>query len=174
MAFVARFPLGPPLASFGRGGPKACAVLLAAACCVGSVWAQTGNSPQIPRAPTPAEKVGDAGNGRFAMTPLADGFLRLDTRSGQVSLCKLEAGQAQCRASADERAALEAEIDRLNRENAALKAAQDPKTAQDPKPASDDEERRFDRAMDRAERFLRRMMRIFRDSTGEKRPAEPL
>ena len=55
------------------------------------------------------------------MTPVADGFLRLDTQSGQVSLCTITAGQAQCRASADERAALEAEIDRLAKENAALR-----------------------------------------------------
>jgi hypothetical protein len=105
------------------------------------------------------------------MTPVAEGFLRLDTRSGQFSLCTLDAGQAQCRASADERATLEAEIDRLSQElaeqNAALKGPA-------PKTAADDEERRFDRALDRAERFLRRMMQIFRDSSGDKRPAEPL
>ena len=115
--------------------------------------------------PAPAES-SESANGRFAMTPVADGFLRLDTRTGQVSLCTLNAGQAQCRASADERAALEAEIDRLAKENAGLKA-QNP---QAPKQAQDDEDRRFDRALDRAEQFMRRMMRVFRDSSGKTPP----
>jgi len=76
------------------------------------------------------------------------------------------AGQAQCRASADERAAFEAEIDRLSKENAVLKA----QAPQAPKEAQDDEDRRFDRALDRAERFMRRMMQIFRESGGKTPP----
>jgi hypothetical protein len=144
------------------------AVLFAVGFCGFAGRAQPANPPNVPPPPSvagPAEG-GDA-NGRFAMTPVADGFLRLDTRTGQVSLCTLSAGQAQCRASADERAALEAEIDRLARENAALKGLA-PKAGQDPKIAQDDEERRFDRALDRAERFMRRMMQIFRDPSRDK------
>ena len=115
--------------------------------------------------PTPPES-GESADVRCAMTPVAEGFLRLDTRTGQVSLCTLNAGQAQCRASADERAAFEAEIDRLSKENAVLKA----QTPQAPKEAQDDEDRRFDRALDRAERFMRRMMQIFRESGGKTPP----
>jgi hypothetical protein len=103
-------------------------------------------------------------NGRFSMTPVANGFLRLDTRTGQTSLCTVSADQAQCRAGADERAALEAEIARLTKENAALKASAPPTAAQD------EEDRKFDRAMDRAETFLRRMMRLFRET---EKPATP-
>ncbi len=124
-------------------------------------------------APSPPPSIpGDAGNGRFTMTPVADGFLRLDTQNGQVSLCTITAGQAQCRASADERAALEAEIDRLAKENAALKGqrASEPLPS-GPATAEADEERRFDRALDRAERFMRRMMQIFRDPNGKPPPA---
>ena len=161
----------PPL--IRRARPQACATLLVTLGCGFAACAETTNPAQTPPEQAQPEKAGDAANGRFVMTPVAEGFLRLDTRSGQVSLCTLNAGQAQCRASADERAALEAEIDRLGKENAALKA-QAPKSAQEPKAAPDDEERRFDRALDRAERFLRRMMQIFRDSSGDKRPAEPL
>ena len=48
-------------------------------------------------------------------------MLRLDTRTGAVSLCaKKDAGWA-CNAVPDERAALENEIARLQRENGALK-----------------------------------------------------
>lgn len=111
----------------------------------------------------------DAANGRFAMTPVADGFLRLDTRTGQVSLCTLASGQVQCRASADERAALEAEIDRLARENTRLKAA----ALAPPQAAEVEEERRFDRALDRAERFMRRMMQLFRDPGAKDSVSKP-
>jgi len=52
---------------------------------------------------------------------VSDGMLRLDTRTGQVSLCaKKDSGWA-CNAVPDERQALESEITRLQRENGALK-----------------------------------------------------
>jgi hypothetical protein len=114
-----------------------------------------------------AADASDAANGRFAMTPVPDGFLRLDTRTGQVSLCTLASGQVQCRASADERAALEAEIDRLAQENTRLKAA----APAPPQAAEVEEERRFDRALDRAERFMRRMMQLFRDPAAKTPPS---
>ncbi|SNB66746.1 hypothetical protein SAMN06265338_102528 [Rhodoblastus acidophilus] len=116
--------------------------------------------------PTPPE----SDNGRFAMTPAANGFLRLDTRTGQTSLCTTSADQLQCRAGADERAALEAEIARLAKENAALKAA----AAAPPAPAAQEEEdRRFNRAMDRAETFMRRMLRLFRETEKPDKPTSP-
>ena len=118
------------------------------------------------RAETQAPAAAGGENGRFSMTPVANGFLRLDTRTGQTSLCTVNAGEAQCRAGADERAALDAEIDRLSKENAALKAA-----APAASPAAPDEEdRRFNRALDRAETFMRRMLRLFRET---EKPASP-
>jgi hypothetical protein len=105
-------------------------------------------------------------NGRFSMTPVANGFLRLDTRTGQTSLCTVSADQAQCRAGADERAAMEAEIARLTQENAALKAG----ASAPPSSAQDEEERRFNRALDRTETFVRRMMRLFRET---EKPTSP-
>jgi hypothetical protein len=126
-----------------------------------------GAAPARAEASAATTDAGDSANGRFAMTPVADGFLRLDTRTGQTSLCTVSSGQVQCRSGADERAALQAEIDRLARENAGLKAAAPPQTAQD------EEDRRFDRALDRAERFMRRMLQLFRES-GEKPPPSNL
>jgi hypothetical protein len=151
--------------SFARMKRGFAALLLAAGLCgASSGFAARAESPQEPAA------AGDAANGRYAMTPVAEGFLRLDTRSGQVSLCAIqdEAQKvlAQCRASADERAALQAEIDRLAKENAALKAqGVNPKAA-----AEDEDDRRFDKALDRAERFMRRMMQLFRDPSGKPPP----
>jgi hypothetical protein len=60
-------------------------------------------------------------NGRYTFNQVSDGTLRLDTRTGQVSLCaKKETGWA-CNTVPDERSALENEIARLQRENGALK-----------------------------------------------------
>jgi len=66
---------------------------------------------------------GEADDRRFTFHKVDDGFLRLDGRTGAVALCtRPESGWA-CRTVPDERAALEAEVARLGRENAALKQA---------------------------------------------------
>jgi len=68
-----------------------------------------------------AQTAPDSENGRYVFNQVADGMLRLDTRTGQVSLCaKKDTGWA-CNAVPDERQALESEITRLQRENGALK-----------------------------------------------------
>ena len=68
-----------------------------------------------------AQTAPDSENGRYSFSPVTDGTLRLDTRTGAVSICaKKDTGWA-CNAVPDERQALESEIDRLQRENGALK-----------------------------------------------------
>jgi hypothetical protein len=63
----------------------------------------------------------DSENGRYSFNPVADGVLRLDTRTGQVSQCgRSDVGWA-CKVVPDERSALETEIARLEGEIAALK-----------------------------------------------------
>jgi hypothetical protein len=63
----------------------------------------------------------DSENGRYSFNPVADGVLRLDTRTGQVSHCsRSDAGWA-CKVIPDERSALESEIARLQGEGATLK-----------------------------------------------------
>ena len=51
--------------------------------------------------------------GRYAMVPVEDGFLRLDTGTGAVSRCTGKVGRLACRVLPEEREAYEAEIDRL-------------------------------------------------------------
>jgi hypothetical protein len=63
----------------------------------------------------------DSENGRFTFNQVPDGLLRLDTRTGQVSLCSNRTVGWACQAVPDERAALETEIGRLQNENATLK-----------------------------------------------------
>ena len=64
----------------------------------------------------------DTENGRYALSPIADGVLRLDTRTGAVSTCSNSGAGWACYAVPDERAALDAEIGRLQAENEKLKA----------------------------------------------------
>ena len=63
----------------------------------------------------------DSENGRYSFNPVADGVLRLDTRTGQVSQCSKSDAGWSCNAVPDERSTLETEIARLQGENATLK-----------------------------------------------------
>jgi hypothetical protein len=58
---------------------------------------------------------------RFSFFRVDDGFLRLDGRTGQVSICTRRQAGWLCQALPEERAAFEAEIARLQSDNAALK-----------------------------------------------------
>jgi len=59
--------------------------------------------------------------GRFAMTPAGDGFLRLDTATGAVSICRQKLDTWTCESVADDALALKQEVDRLTGENQELK-----------------------------------------------------
>lgn len=75
-------------------------------------------NPLMPEAH--AQAAPDTDNGRFTLSPVADGFLRLDTRTGAVSTCTNKTGWT-CRLVPDERAALDTEIGRLQADNKRLK-----------------------------------------------------
>ena len=68
-----------------------------------------------------AQTTPDSENGRYSSYPLADGVVRLDTRTGQMSRCNRNDSGWACTAIPDERAALEAEIARLQDQNVKLK-----------------------------------------------------
>ncbi len=63
----------------------------------------------------------DSENGRYTFAQSADGVVRLDGRTGQVSICNKRTAGWACQAAPDERVALDAEIARLQADNAALK-----------------------------------------------------
>ena len=123
----------------------------------------------------------DGENGRYALSPVADGVIRLDTRTGAVSTCTNSGAGWACYAVPDERAALDAEIGRLQADNEKLKAelaAREPTVTgkiDEPLPKTDslkqpdpkvaDGERKIeiplpsDRDMDRMMSFLERAWR---------------
>jgi hypothetical protein len=103
-----------------------------------------------------------AENGRYSMTPVQDGFLRLDTRTGAVAMCRLVNGAPECRLAADERAALENEIGRLQAQNRDLRLKV-PGPGDAGPPSGLPSEQDMDKALSFAERFMRRMMRIMRE-----------
>jgi hypothetical protein len=90
--------------------PRGFGAAAAAICCIAGV--------NIAR----AESMPDNENGRYALSPVADGVLRLDTRTGATSICNNKGTGWACYAMPDERAALDEEIGRLQKDNEALKA----------------------------------------------------
>jgi len=62
-----------------------------------------------------------ADDSRYTFHRVGDNFVRLDGRTGYVSVCGREASGWACRTVPDERAALEETIGRLQGDNAALK-----------------------------------------------------
>jgi hypothetical protein len=72
--------------------------------------------------PAAAQPKPDSHNGRYALSPVVDGVIRLDTRTGDVSTCTNTGTGWVCYAVPDERAALDAEIGRLQADNERLKA----------------------------------------------------
>jgi hypothetical protein len=83
--------------------------LVALACCLaGTGQALAGPMPETE-------------NGRYALSPLGDGVLRLDTRTGAISTCNNSGAGWACYAVPDECAAMDAEIGRLQADNERLK-----------------------------------------------------
>jgi hypothetical protein len=75
-----------------------------------------GSPAQKEDAPPPATD-----DGRYTFHRIADGFVRLDSHTGQVARCGWIAATWSCKMAPDERAALESEITRLQRDNVELK-----------------------------------------------------
>jgi len=65
----------------------------------------------------------DTNGGRYTLNKVADGFVRLDTQTGEVALCSRRTVGWACQVAPEDRAAFESEIARLRGENAALKQA---------------------------------------------------
>ena len=65
----------------------------------------------------------NAGESRYSFHKVDEGFIRLDMQTGEVALCGRQTVGWACVAAPEDRAVLENEIARLQKENAALKQA---------------------------------------------------
>jgi len=72
-----------------------------------------------------AQSSPDNENGRYTLSPIPDGVIRLDTRTGAVSTCNNNGAGWACYAVPDERKAFDEEVGRLQAENAKAKAEVD-------------------------------------------------
>ncbi|TIM59515.1 MAG: hypothetical protein E5Y52_31405, partial [Mesorhizobium sp.] len=50
---------------------------------------------------------------RYRLEKSANGYVRMDTQTGAMSICEERSGQLVCKLAADERSAFQDEIDRL-------------------------------------------------------------
>jgi hypothetical protein len=116
-------------------------------------------APAFSQAPAESEP------GRFTMTPVADGALRLDTRTGRVSHCKNDARGWTCTSVADERAAYEEEIGRLQARLAKVEAELAARSALTPPSDAD-----LDRAVGFVEKLFRRFMAMIENLKREYAP----
>jgi len=99
-------------------------LLLASAVCVSATAALAADS---------------APQSRYTLTPSAGGgYVRLDTQTGQVSECTGTPANLICKSTPDERAAMQAEIDRLQKQVDDLKGTAQKDTAQNGTAPSDE------------------------------------
>ena len=60
-------------------------------------------------------------SGRFTMTPTENGYLRMDTETGSVSVCHRKSGDWSCDNIEDDQLNLQHKLDQLTKENKRLK-----------------------------------------------------
>lgn len=106
--------------------------------------------------------VGQERQGRFAMSPVENGFVRLDTETGDMSICTQQDGRWTCRLMEDEAKALQDEVARLRDEVSRLRAqAAAPGTAPPsdrPEPKLElPSEEEIDKALDYFENIFRKL-----------------
>ena len=105
---------------------------------------------------------------RYSLEKTADGYVRMDKQSGDMSICKETDGQLVCRLAADERtayetstAALAKRLDALEQKVAALEG--NPAKPLNALPSEEE----FDKTLSMMERFFRRFMGVVKDLESE-------
>jgi flagellar motility protein MotE (MotC chaperone) len=102
---------------------------------------------------------------RYRLEKSESGYVRMDTQTGEMSICEERAGQLVCKLAADERKAYQDQADRLQSELKALDervAALEKSPLINPKSVLPTDEE-FEKTMGYMERFMRRFMGIAKD-----------
>ena len=107
----------------------------------------------------------DAGTDRFTLEKSESGFVRLDRQTGAVTLCTEADGTLTCRMAADEGAAYDADLARLEKRVEALeKQIAEGAAAKGGELPSDAE---IDRSIGIMERFMRAFFNLVQEFRGE-------
>ncbi|WP_157018666.1 hypothetical protein [Mesorhizobium xinjiangense] len=113
-------------------------------------------------------------SGRYQLEKTNEGYVRMDTETGQMSICEERSGQLVCKLAADDRDALQDQIEALQDDVAAIDkrlSALEGET-----PATNDglpTEEEFEKSMSYMERFFRRFMDIVKDFDGAPEKSTP-
>ena len=123
---------------------------------------------------------------RYRLEKTPNGYVRMDTTTGEMSVCQEKWGELVCKMAADERTAVQDEIERLQSDMKALedrlatvkaleervKALENSLTAKIENSLPTEED--FNKTMSYMERFFRGFMDIVKDFESEdSKPAEP-
>lgn len=106
-----------------------------------------------------------ADNGRYVMEKTEEGYVRMDTATGEMSICAEKSGQLVCKLAADERAAFQDALDRLEDRVARLEERVD-RTLAYPS------EQEFEQGLDNMEKFFRRFLGIVEEYDKNRQPPE--
>ena len=87
---------------------------------------------------------------RYVMEKSANGFVRMDRVTGEMSVCTEQDGQLVCRMAADDRLALESQLDALEKRVDALEG----------KPGNLPTDEEFEKSLGYMEKFFQRFMDI--------------
>ncbi len=99
---------------------------------------------------------------RYELRETDGGYVRLDTRTGEMSICERRDSRLVCRVAADERTALQDEIDRLDESLRALEG-RIAELEKAPAAAVLPSEEQFDRTLGYMQRFFRGFMDIMKE-----------
>lgn len=121
----------------------------------------------------PAIPAAVAQEGRYVMERTENGFVRLDTFTGEMSVCSQAEDQIVCRMVADERQALEEQIELLEERIAEIERSPGSQPADRPNQLPADED--IDRTFDIMEQMMRRFLGIIEefDKESEDQAADP-
>lgn len=127
-------------------------------------------------APLAASAASAADGPRYTMEKSATGYVRMDTETGEMSICEERSGQLVCKLAADERSAFQSDVERLEARVESLdariaKLEGAPAARLDSGLPSEEE---FNRTMTYMERFFRGFAGIVKElQDDEKAPAAP-
>jgi flagellar motility protein MotE (MotC chaperone) len=106
---------------------------------------------------------------RYRLEKSDNGYVRMDTQTGAMSICEEKEGQLVCRVAADERSAFQDEIDRLQDKVKGLdeRVSKLENSLSQKLESSLPSEEDFNKTMSYMERFLRSFMGIVKDMEKE-------